>query len=105
MIKIIISCLIVATIVAGIWSLDIMSDRRNELEVMTPINLLEKPPQSYPRENRSVGVIKTGEKVKVLRMGYGKDFRAWKVKGSIGQEGWLVEEKGNVKVISMSNNK
>jgi hypothetical protein len=31
-------------------------------------------------------------------MGYGKDFRAWKVRGSSGQEGWFVEEKGIVKV-------
>jgi len=31
-------------------------------------------------------------------MGYGKDFRAWKVRGSMGQEGWFIEENGNINI-------
>jgi hypothetical protein len=98
--KALIACSIIASIVAALWINDIVSDRRNELEILTSITLLEKAPQSYPHENSDIGLVQAGEKVKVLRMGYGKDFRAWKVQGSTGQEGWLVEEHGNVKVMN-----
>jgi hypothetical protein len=32
-------------------------------------------------------------------MGYGKDFRAWKVRGSAGQEGWIIEDSDSIKLI------
>ena len=70
----------------------------NQLEVMKPITLLEKAPQDYPKENKEVGKIQIGEKTKVLQMRYGKDFRAWKVRNSMGEEGWFVEANGNIKV-------
>ncbi len=89
--------LFAATLVA-LLLYDLISDRRNELEVMKPIMLLEKPPQDYPKENGKIGKIQIGEKIKVLRIAYGKDFRAWKVRNSIGQEGWFIEEKDNIKV-------
>lgn len=94
--KFIIACSIAVLIIAALWIQDVISDRRNDLSIMTSITLLEKAPQNYTRENRNIGVVQSGEKVKVLRMGYGKDFRAWKIRGSSGQEGWFVEEKGNV---------
>jgi len=31
-------------------------------------------------------------------MGYGKDFRAWKVQASSGQEGWFIEENANIEL-------
>jgi hypothetical protein len=37
--------------------------------------------------NRETGKIWVGEQVMVLRMENGKDFRAWKSRGSAGQEG------------------
>jgi len=103
--KTIISFSIIAAIVAALWIQDIIVDRRIELEIRSQITLLEKPPQSYPNENSNVGIIQTGEKVKVLRMGYGKDFRAWKVRGTSGQEGWFIEEKHNIKLRNESTNK
>jgi hypothetical protein len=30
-------------------------------------------------------------------MGNGKDFRAWKSRGSAGQEGWFIEDNDSVK--------
>jgi hypothetical protein len=33
-------------------------------------------------------------------MGYGKDFRAWKVRGSVGQEGWFIEENNSIKLMN-----
>jgi hypothetical protein len=38
--------------------------------------------------------------VKVRRIGYGKDFRAWKVRGSAGQEGWFIKENDGIKFMS-----
>ena len=96
--KIAIACLLFVAIIITIWLQDVISDRRHELKIMRPITLLEKAPQDYPENNRGTGVIQAGEKVKVLRMGYGKDFRAWKVQSSTGQEGWFIEEKGNIEV-------
>jgi hypothetical protein len=96
--KIIIACAVFAAILVALWLRDVVSDRRNELEIMKPITLLEKAPQDYPKENREVGKIQIGEETKVLRMGHGKDFRAWKIRNSIGQEGWFIEEKDNIKV-------
>jgi hypothetical protein len=96
--KIIIACAVFATILVGLWLRDVISDRRNELEIMKPITLLKKAPQDYPKENKEAGKIQIGEKTKVLRMGYGKDFRAWKVRGSMGQEGWFIEDNNNIKV-------
>jgi hypothetical protein len=55
------------------------------------MTLLEKPPQDYPASNSETGKIGVDEKVRVLRMGYGKDFRAWEVRGNAGQEGWFIE--------------
>ena len=89
---------LVAAVVAALLIRDLISDRRNQLEILKPITLLEKPPQDYPKENKEIGKIQIGEKPKVLRIGYGKDFRAWKVRTSIGQEGWFVEEKDNIKI-------
>jgi hypothetical protein len=96
--KIIIVFSLLVAIVVALLLRDLISDQKNELEIMKPITLLEQAPQDYPKENREVGKIQIGEKAKVLRMGYDKDFRAWKIRISIGQEGWFIEENGNIKV-------
>ncbi len=96
--KIIIVLSLFVAILVALLLYGLISDRRNELEVMKPITLLEKAPQDYPKKNKKVGEIQIGEKIKVLRMGYGKDFRAWKVRNSMGEEGWFVEENGNIKL-------
>jgi hypothetical protein len=96
--KRIIVCSLFVAILVALWLRDIISDRRHELEIMKPITLLGKAPQDNPKENKEVGKIQMREKANVLRMGYGKDFRAWKVRGSMGQEGWFIEDNGNIKV-------
>ena len=96
--KTIIACYVLVYIILAIWIQDVISDRRHDLEIIKPITLLEDAPQNYPKYNRGMGLIQAGEKVKVLRMGYGKYFRAWKVRGSTEQEGWFIEEMGNIKV-------
>jgi len=96
--NIIILCTILSCLGLALWLRDVIADRRNKIEIMRPITLLERAPQDYPKENKEIGKIQIGEKVKVLRLGYGKDFRAWKVRGSMGQEGWFIEDNGNIKI-------
>ena len=89
--------LIFIIVVAATWIYDVVSDQNHEIAILKPIPLLEKAPQDYPASNRETGKISVGEQVKVLRMGYGKDFRTWKVRGSVGQEGWFIEENDSIK--------
>jgi hypothetical protein len=93
---------VVAAIILGLWVADIASDRSYKLEVMEPTTLLKDAPQDYPGTNSEAGKILPGETIEVLRMGYGKDFRAWRVKGSKGQEGWFIENGKNVRVAKPS---
>jgi len=90
-------------LVAALWINDVVSDRKHEIAVLKTMTLLEKAPQNYPVSNRKSGKIRAGEHVMVLRMGYGKDFRAWKVRGSTGQEGWFIEDNDNVKLMNNGN--
>jgi len=101
--KNILAILIVITLAATFWANDVISDRKQEIIILKPITIYEQPPQDYPKTNKESGKITPGEQVKVLRMGYGKDFRTWKVKGSIGQEGWFVEENDSIKVTDRRN--
>ncbi|WKJ89193.1 hypothetical protein QZJ86_14320 [Methylomonas montana] len=87
-----------ATFLVVLWQYDISSDREYRLEVLEPIVLLKEPPQSYPSINAEIGQLLPHEFVKVIRMGYGKDFRAWQVVGSRNQKGWFIESGKNVHV-------
>lgn len=84
------------------WAGDIVTDRNHLLEVLEPITLLKDAPQHYPETNMETGKLIPGESVEVLRMGFGKDFRAWKVKGPKGQKGWFIETGKNVRVTDSS---
>lgn len=66
--------------------------------VVLETEIFELPPQDYPKENRVIGKVNSLSKVTVLRMGYGKDFRAWKVKTEKELEGWLIENGKNIEV-------
>jgi hypothetical protein len=89
---------VVAAFMFWTWSKDVAFDKNHKIEVLMPITLLKEPPQCYPKTNIEVGKIRPGEVVDVLRMGYGKDFRAWHVRGPKGQEGWFVEDGENIRV-------
>lgn len=98
--KLTIASIALIILVAAFWIYDVITDRTNEITILKPMTLLEKAPQNYPASNRETGKIRVGEQVIVLRMGYGKDFRAWKVRGSAGQEGWFIEEKDRIKFMN-----
>ena len=98
--KLTIVSIVLIILVAALWIYDVVSDREHEISVLKPMTLLEKAPQDYPVSNRESGKILVGEHVIVLRVGYGKDFRAWKVRGSVGQEGWFIEENDSIKLMN-----
>ncbi len=89
---------LIALVPVYLWLSDIKNDRKNNLEVVIETELFEFPPQDYPKENRVIGKVNSLSKVTVLRMGYGKDFRAWKVKTETEAEGWLIEDGKNIEV-------
>jgi len=101
--KNVIAISIIVVLAAAFWIQDMISDRKQEIIILKPITLLEQAPQDYPKSNKEIGKINPGEQVIVLRMGYGKDFRTWKVKGSKGQEGWFVEENDSIKITDRRN--
>jgi hypothetical protein len=88
-----------AVVILWFWSRDVALDRNIKLVVLAPITLLREPPQNYPETNTEVGHILPGEAVTALRMGYGKDFRAWRIRGVKSQEGWFIEDEKNVQII------
>lgn len=98
--KLTIVSIVLTIIVAALWIYDVVSDRKRVIAILKPITHLEKAPQDYPVSNRESGKILAGEHVMVLRTGYGKDFRAWKVRGSVGQEGWIIEENNSIKLMN-----
>jgi len=98
--KLTIVSIVLIILVAALWTYDFVSDLKHEIAVLKPITLLEKAPQDYPASNRESGKMLAGEHAMVLRMGYGKDFRAWKVRGSVGQEGWIIEENDSIKLMN-----
>ncbi|MDD2723128.1 MAG: hypothetical protein PHH59_03785 [Methylovulum sp.] len=97
-IRVALPVLIVLGFLFWLWWHDVVSDKTYKLEALALITLLKDPPQNYPEINVAMGQILPGETVKVLRMGYGKDFRAWLVMGSNKQEGWFIEDGKNVRV-------
>jgi len=94
---------VTVSLVLVIWKIDTWTDREFQLEILEPINLLREPPQSYPAMNQEIGRLFPHEPVKVIRMGYGKDFRAWQVIGSNNQSGWFIESSKNVLVQNGNN--
>lgn len=94
----VISVSVLTLIALGLWLKDIYEDRKYKLEVFKPITLLHDAPQNYPGNNSEVGAVKPGDPVTVMRMGYGKDFRAWRVRTPASQEGWFIDDGRNVRV-------
>ena len=89
---------LIALVPVYLWLSDIKNDRKHNLVVVRETEIFEFPPQDYPKENRVIGKLNSSSKVTVLRMGYGKDFRAWKVKTETEVEGWLIEDGKNIEV-------
>jgi len=85
---------LIAAALGVLWVGDILMDRSMSIAVVAEAPLYSLPPQDYPAVNAQLGTLKPGESVKVTRMGYGKDFQAFRVETHSGLEGWVISGKG-----------
>ena len=74
---------------ASLWCADVISDRAYKIQIQEPVSLYALAPADYPASNPVIASLLPSDKVKVLRMSYGKDFQAFKVETQTGQIGWL----------------
>lgn len=71
-----------------------LGDRRIDVEILSSQPLLTVAPTDYPSTNPTLQVLPAGQSVQVLRLRYGKDFRALKIKTERGEVGWLLDGPG-----------
>ena len=83
----------------AMFAADVASDRRYVVAVTSPAPLLQHPPHEYPNSNPAMATLQAGEKLRVLRVRYGKDFEALLVERSSGESGWVLSGSG-VEVLS-----
>jgi hypothetical protein len=81
------------------YVMDIAQDRRYIIRVMETTPLLTLPPHEYPSRNPPGFVVNAGERLKVLRVRYGKDFEALQVETATGEIGWALNGVG-IEVVS-----
>lgn len=86
--------LLLGAIVIAVWAGDLLVDRSHSITVVSDTPLYSLPPQDYPANNPQIATLKQGEPVKVIRIGHGKDFQAFRVETRSGQTGWVVLGKG-----------
>ncbi len=93
-ILIVLICLIVPAL---LWIADIVNDRRYRV-IIKNTTYLYKTPEAAAYSGVAFETLKRGEKLKVKRVTYGKDFMALEVEKENGIEGWVINDN-NIKVI------
>ena len=81
-------------IIVCLWGGDVLADRSIALAVVSPAPLYSLAPTDYPPSNPVILTISPGQRTKVLRMRYGKDFQAFRVETENGSVGWVVGGEG-----------
>lgn len=77
-------------IAGGIWWID-NQDPHLLLATSRPVDLLENPsPQYYAFPNSVVTVLEPGTWLKVIKLRYGKDYVAYKVRLPDGRSGYII---------------
>jgi hypothetical protein len=86
--------LLATTSVVGswLWIQDVISDRRTSIEIVRRVPLFADLPDSPRPVSAQQGTLEPGQPVRVLRIRYGKDYRAIRVETSRGQTGWLLDD-------------
>jgi hypothetical protein len=99
--RILIALLLAVSIAGGLWGMDVLADRKYQIEVVSPTELFSLPPHEYPPTNPTISTLKKGQLVRVLRLRYGKDFQAFRVETTDGLIGWVIQGEG-IRVMSQS---
>jgi len=90
---------VAAFLAASVWTADVVADHQWAVAVEDLEPLYSLPPHEYPEVNPVTATLLPGEKLRVLRVRYGKDVEAIKVETSRGRTGWVVGG-GGVRVVS-----
>ncbi len=89
---VLLSVAVFAAVIAGVIGYDIYSDRSYSVEILAPTPLLaEAHPQNYGEtQNRVLATLAPGSRIIVLRIRYGKDFMAIRVRTDSDLDGWII---------------
>ncbi len=82
---------VVSSTIVGAVAYDVYDDRRHSIEVLdgTPL-LAEAYPLGYgEKQNRAIAMLDRS-RPRVLRIRYGKDYMAIRVRTESGLEGWVI---------------
>src|SRR5687767_7927933 len=76
---------------SGLWIADIWSDRQVQISILKPVALFsDHDIAAYGSEDQAIATVEQGTKVKVLKIIYGKDYMAFRIRTELGQEGWIL---------------
>ena len=86
----IIAVAVIVIAVGALWGGDILLDRAYRISIVESAPLYSLPPHQYPKTNPVLATLAPGTPVQVLRLRYGKDFQAFRVKTNTGLVGWVI---------------
>jgi hypothetical protein len=81
---------IILAVLGALWIGDHLIDRTIRLSIVGETPLYQYPPQDQRGVNPVLSSLRPGETVAVTRMGYGKDFQAFRVESRSGVTGWVI---------------
>jgi hypothetical protein len=84
---------VIGLIGASIYVLDVVADRRTQLDIDQTVLTYSLPPHEYPSTNPTAFTLSPREQTQVLRVRYGKDFQAVLVRRVSGEEAWVLTGK------------
>ena len=87
MTKAILLLVVIVLIPISFWGIDVLNDRKAKVEIVNEVEAYEN--WDLHSSGNALFKIAPGEKVKVLRVRYGKDFMSAKVRNNLGNEGWV----------------
>lgn len=90
--KLIILFATMAAIASGWFLWDLMKDRSQTVKILNPTPLYEE--WGAISSTPSIGTVEPGEKLKVLRIRYGKEFQYIKIERPDGSTGWIMSGIG-----------
>ncbi len=94
-----ITIILLVSILLGVYFWDIHRDKKKILNIVKPIPIFDDWKKS--EKQNKIAEIHPGEKVKVSRIRYGKNYMAIKVLREDLTKGWLIYQKGSVEILDI----
>lgn len=94
------SITILILVPVGIYVWDVMQDRSKSITIRSRMAIYRDWDRLKDQDpNEIVDTVEPGEKLKVLRIRYGKDYRAVKVEKGNGSVGWMMTQGNAVELL------